>query len=312
MAQELYYTSALKGLKPGTRGFCTVAHTAGMPPATVRLLESLSSYKTAFAEHGGESALNPVSISHLRAMIGHETVSILSRIGPAGSDHTNRDNKFAHHLLLNKAERPPAGPAWLARQAIFKDEWDAPPKLIDEPVVLPTGDAPAAIAEAWGRLTGDPGWAGVLAHSFEAAPAKPVYVVFAAGCDPLPLLAEAVALLPVAKRWLVTFNTYFTQLPAGMACSWRCCLPTLPQLRDPRLAAGALIVDLTQPLGSPPESHAVKVARGEAQPLAPRSRVVRRGDDGDRPSTTDFVAMDNRFREKLAMRPEIKKGKDTP
>jgi hypothetical protein len=35
MALELVYTSATKGLRAGTSGFCTVAMTRGLPPALV-------------------------------------------------------------------------------------------------------------------------------------------------------------------------------------------------------------------------------------------------------------------------------------
>ena len=35
MALELVYTSAARGLRAGTSGFCTVAMTKGMPPALV-------------------------------------------------------------------------------------------------------------------------------------------------------------------------------------------------------------------------------------------------------------------------------------
>jgi hypothetical protein len=38
-------------------------------------------------------------------------------------------------------------------------------------------------------------------------PGRPVYVLFDPGFDPLPLLAEALALLPADRRWDVTFST---------------------------------------------------------------------------------------------------------
>lgn len=301
MAQELYYTSARKGLKPGTRGFCTVAHTQGMQPGTVRLLERLSAYKTVFGDHRGESVMNPVSVSHHRTVVRHETVSIMSRVGPAGRDHTNRDNKLAHHILLSKQERAPGGPAWLAQQGVFAEEWLGEPRFIPEPLELPVGDIQPGVAETWGRVTGDPGWAGVLSNSFETNPNRPAYLVFEPGMDMLTLLAEAVATLTTAKRWLVTFNTYFTQLPVGMTCSWRCCLPDFPRLRDPRYLSGVLVIDFRKKLGEPPPSHAVKVARGEAEAKAPRRRHP--GERRIEAADTGFVAMRNRFRQTLNIRP---------
>ena len=48
MAHELIYTSAERGLRPGTRGYCTVAYTHGMMPQTLQLLEALSAYRSMY------------------------------------------------------------------------------------------------------------------------------------------------------------------------------------------------------------------------------------------------------------------------
>ena len=37
MSYELYFTSALRGLKPGSQGYCTVAHTEGMPDLLIEI-----------------------------------------------------------------------------------------------------------------------------------------------------------------------------------------------------------------------------------------------------------------------------------
>ncbi|MDT8389217.1 MAG: hypothetical protein RRC34_01755 [Lentisphaeria bacterium] len=305
MARELYYTSARKGLKPGTHGFCTVARSDGLSNGLVRLLESLSAYKSFFSGHTEDADKNPVSICHFRASIREGSFSILSRIGAAGRDHTNRDNKLAHHIVLEKDERPAGGPAWLASQGIFAESWQGEPRLIDTPLALPDGDDPDTTATTWDMVTGDAGWAGALANCFENQPNRPVYLVYEAGMDVLPLVAEAVRTLPAAKRWLVTFNTYFFQLTAGVTCGWRCCPAGSPQLKDPRLTANAWVIDLTRPLGDPPLSHTVKVARGEAKPALPKPR--RSADSG--PAATnradsEFVLMRNRMREKISLRPD--------
>ena len=49
MSQELIYTSAPRGLRPGSRGFCTVMRTEGLPEPVVNRLEALSGYRHAFA-----------------------------------------------------------------------------------------------------------------------------------------------------------------------------------------------------------------------------------------------------------------------
>ena len=56
MAKELIYTSAERGLRPGTRGYCTVAHTRGMRPQTIQILEGLSAYKNLYPVHDPRTA----------------------------------------------------------------------------------------------------------------------------------------------------------------------------------------------------------------------------------------------------------------
>ena len=51
MSQELHYTSVPRGLKPGSRGFCTVALTPHMPGPLVDRLEALSGYQPVFPPH---------------------------------------------------------------------------------------------------------------------------------------------------------------------------------------------------------------------------------------------------------------------
>ena len=48
--------------------------------------------------------------------------------------------------------------------------------------------------------------------------------------DPLPLLAESLALLPPDRRWTVTFSTYFNKLPPGVECQWRCVVDGSPEV----------------------------------------------------------------------------------
>ena len=39
MSHELFYTSARRGLKPGSQGFCTVGQTRNLPAALAEQLE---------------------------------------------------------------------------------------------------------------------------------------------------------------------------------------------------------------------------------------------------------------------------------
>src|SRR5258708_7862947 len=101
MSQELHYTSAPRGLWPGSQGYCTVACTAQMSRSVAERLEGLSAYRNIFSPHDPRAAQNPVAFSHLRVMVGGASSHVLSRIGFAGLDYTNRTNKYAHHVVLD-------------------------------------------------------------------------------------------------------------------------------------------------------------------------------------------------------------------
>lgn len=263
MAQELIYTSAARGLRPGTRGFCTVAHTQGMMPQSLQLLEALSTYKNAYATLEGRYLESPVSWSHCRGSFLGRTASVLSRVSAAAADHTNRSNKLAHHLLIQQRERPLGGPAWLCSQeGVFVQEWTGEPHVIGVPRELPQGDVPSLRAETWEQVAGDAGQAGVLASSFLANPERVTVLVFTAGMPMLELIGEALALLPPAERWNVTFNTYFTSLPAGSTCVWRCCLAGTDELREMQRLPRVQVMDLTGALAEPPAGNKlVELAR---------------------------------------------------
>ncbi|NLF18362.1 MAG: hypothetical protein GX595_14090 [Lentisphaerae bacterium] len=301
MALELIYTSAERGLRPGTRGYCTVAYTRGMLPQMVQLLEGLSAYKALFPVHHEREADNPVSISHYRPTMAGRNCSILSRVAAAQAEHTQRSNKIAHHVVLRDAECPAAGPAWLAAQdGFFRDDWNEPPRLFDEPKAIPADGPAETYARHWHELTGDAGWAGVLAWHFLSQKTTPAYLLFTPGMALLPLIAEALALIPPRRRWEVTFNTYFTALPAGATCVWRCCVPDADVVREVRRNPRALVIDLTGPLPPAAVNDLVLCAR-EGRPLpTPPAKSPPPGAAGN-----GFVALPNRTRSRLLMKPVV-------
>lgn len=270
MIQELIYTSAHRGLKPGTRGFCTVAHTRGMTSAMIRLLESLSAWRGTTPNRARNQPGQNAIFSQYRAQLQHQKFDILSRIDIIGGEHTNRDNKLAHHIVLDYQSRPPVNPAQVLGQPIFHTRWQHTPRLLDPLSELPLDncrqDQEPNCATAWQTATGDPGWAGVLARHTIAFPQRPAYLVYEPGMDMLPLLSEALNLLPPKQRWYVGFSTNFNRLPAGVSCQWRCCTAGAQPLKDPRLSHSALILDFTKPMGTPPLSPEVQAARDHGRP----------------------------------------------
>lgn len=250
MTQELLYTSAPRGLKPGSSGFCTVASTQGMAPPLASALESLSAYRHVFRHGDPQADQNPVVHSHVKLRAGGENSYVVSRVADYGQDYSGRTNKLAHHVALRMDERTPAGPARLLMQPHFMEtEWDG------EPRVLPAGrsakqggQANAGVCRHWQDMTGDAGWAGVLAENFLENPEQTAYIVFEPGMDLLPLFAEAIELLPPERRWDVSFSTFFTSLPRGVTCNWRCVLAGSAEANQSRRFVNALRIDLTQDL----------------------------------------------------------------
>lgn len=276
MTQELMYTSAPRGLKPGTQGFCTVVCTQGMSGNLALQLEGLSAYRHLFPPGTPQADHNPVAYSHLCLRIGSTKYHVLSRISSAGFDYSRRSNKFAHHVVLSEKELPDRGPAWLLTQPGFMEtRWDGQVKVLPTGRRIPVDPGPAGPPRslAWEKLTGDAGWSGVLAET--ALRSQSARLICPVGLDPLPLLAEALALLPPELRWKVTFSTYFTGLPSGLECQWQCVFAGTPEELPARRSRDALVIDLTQPLPSLPESAPVQAARqAQMLPLPEPSRAA--------------------------------------
>src|SRR5262249_57043582 len=110
MSHELFYTSAPRGLQPGSNGFCTVAETRGLSPLLRERLEDLSGYRPLFPPNDPRAVQNPVASSHLKLTVSGKTLSVLSRVCASGLDHTGRSTKFAHHVVLPGRAQPPTGP----------------------------------------------------------------------------------------------------------------------------------------------------------------------------------------------------------
>ncbi|HOG50772.1 MAG TPA: hypothetical protein PKY10_09295 [Lentisphaeria bacterium] len=267
MAYEFVYTSSPAGVRPGSSGFCVVACTEGLPAALSSQMEKLCAYKPYFPEYAEQASENPVSHAHCTLVCGGKTYHILSRICHNGRDYTGRSNKLASLVALERGELQahPDGPASLfLHPGLFREaDWEIRPEVLPGPLTLTPVQAPVGVATAWQTVTGDAGWAGVLAENYLTDPNGVAYLVF----DPLrpaptvELVHEALSLLPVEMRWQVTFNTYFTALTAGVRCHWRFCPPDSEALREARRRPATVILDLTAPLPEAQGGELVDFAR---------------------------------------------------
>lgn len=271
MAYELVYTSVPKGLMPGRTGFCTVAMTKGMPPLLVKILENLVVYKPVFAHYDANSAANPPSIFHYSISDGKRQYELLARVSACGLDYTKRSNKIGSFLLLSDAERSAlgSGPSGLlGDQELFFTEWKGEPQFFPSERTLPSYSLESAKANAWAQMTGDAGWASWLAEQYLQNPGKPCFVLY----DPIrhrnleQLVRESLMLLPVEKRWKVSWNTYLTALPPGITCNWRFCVNDPESLRSIGCVAGANVLDLRRNLGGAGDGHLAQCARTGQEP----------------------------------------------
>ncbi len=280
MVEEIIYTSAEKGLKQGSRGFCTVVSTSGMALNLAERLESMSGYRQAFPLNDPQSSLNPVNYSHVTMRLAGKKLHVLSRVADAGQDYTGRSNKLAHHLVIGSVVNLAAGPArLLADASVIVDRWDGVVRHIP-PRELPTPSIPSTIQlSAWKAICGDGGWAGSVAEQLLQNPA-PLSVIFGAGTDTLSLVREVLDLVPAAQRWNITFSTYFTRLLAGAECQLRFVLNDTPEATALRNDARARVVDLTKPLPAATGGTLIAIARSgqltpqEPAPVAPTTRTA--------------------------------------
>ena len=247
MSSELLYTSAPQGLVAGSRGFCTVLSSTGMPTNLSRKLESLSGYNHLHYPESANAEKNPVAYSHVTTHVNGRPISILSRVSAYGLDYANRLNKLAHHIVPNSEEMASAGPAWLLNQPdLMRTSWDETCRITSAGPELPDGQVDAQPCENWNSVMADAGWGGKLAETWYSKTAKPIWITYAPEQQNLilPLIAESTALLPEKDRWRATFSTYATNIPDDFECRVRCLIAGTQAARI--AAAKGTVIDISE------------------------------------------------------------------
>jgi HAMP domain-containing protein len=287
MVHELFYTSAERGLELGTSGFCTVARTRGLPKRLERLLHGLSVYKWDL-----RSGHNPVVYMYTRANLDGQSLFIVSRVAPAPADYSGRSNYFAHHVVLTASELPQAGPVWLLRQPGFlEQQWDGQVRELDRGRAVPQGNVQPRRCTTWERVTGDAGWAGLLLKYVSENPTAPVYLIADDSLPILDLLDEVIALLPIEKRWQVTFTTRYIQLPSEVSCNVRVVSPGSEKFAEAK--ASPRKVDLTALRGhKPADDPYTEAARlGQTVTISEPQYVVAQDEPFLPPGSAAFAQM---------------------
>lgn len=270
MSTELLYTSAPQGLRHGSRGFCTVLTTAGMPINVIARLEAISSYRHLFKDGSERESQNPVSYAHQRLNLGGQIASVISRVAAYGTDYTGRTNKIAHHVTIDPGEMPAAGPAWLMRQrSVLRSDWLGQCETPASGPAIPRGDQPPRICTTWKTIAGDAGWGGVVAEAVLSGSAEPLWVIYPLEYQDrlLEMMDEAISLLPASQRWQATFNTFAANIPPDVQCKVRFVPVGTEEARFAKSDGKA--IDLTKHQSITTASQWVERARGVIRGEAP-------------------------------------------
>jgi hypothetical protein len=279
MIHELVVTSVPRGLQAGRSGFTTVLRTRGIHPQLAETLERASGYRHVFP-HGDPR--NPQIRSHTVVTGATGVVSVLSRIVDAGSDYSGRSNKLAHHVALDSGEtaaRSKSNPAAvllaLERSGAFQRQWSGDPREQPTAPQVPVVASEPGPCQAWGRLAGDAGWAGLIVD--RALAKQPTWIIAPQGLDLLELFAEALGLVNYPQRWGVTFTTYALSAGDGL---WLGTADGSPEAQAARGQSRLAVVDLVRRAPLTSTSPAIDAARGTAlvpwrrEPVRPAAAVA--------------------------------------
>ena len=219
MPLELIYTSAPRGLRAGSSGYCTVAQTRGMREDLAAALERRSLYAHE------PSDFSPAYFSFRPISLGGGSWRVLSRALDAGLDFTGRRHYLVHHLVWDLAEEPVGiQPAEiLLGWKGWRQQWEGSPEELepqwperwwqDLPRIRPP-------AQEWKRQTDDAGWA-AYPHQLASplgwlsADLRPEVL--------LRLMGESAALREKSQSgwsWLVSFDVGGAANPVPKECQW--------------------------------------------------------------------------------------------
>ena len=268
---ELIYTSCPRGLLPGRSGFATVAITAGMPHNLIVPLENLSGYNFTYSNGKLPRDLNPVCCYYTRLRYGNQVLPIAGRIAPCDLDYSQRNNKLAHHILLESPEeldRYAGGAAELLRiPGVFMHRFE------QEPCELPFRQLPPGILNGfvppatWQEYAGDERYANYIARQFRQSPAGELYIKYPPHADEnilLQLICEVAVLLTPEERSNFTFNTFYSTDRNAGACFLRFIPAFSPQWPMLERLHKNNIIDLTVP-------HVLQLSEAAAPQSVPQS-----------------------------------------
>lgn len=295
MSQEILLVSSHNEANPSSVSFQPVIWTAGILPILVKRLEKISYARFKNAAQDVDAAAAG-GCSHLVLTLGGEPRHVLSRIGfqPAGDGADGLDSSpkiLARHIVLTEAELVEGGPAAALGDPGFCDcTWNGMRQTLTRGQLPQPQAAIVGKCHSWEHLTGDAGWSGVLAETVLNSSAPSVTVICPAGESALPLIVEAIGLLPARRQWQCTFTTHAARLPAEIACRWRFVSSGTPAAAAARCNPQTRVIDLEQLSGRAPGSELVDKARGGDTRAKSKQRIEPANDVDSTGSRPQHVA----------------------
>ncbi|MEZ0298660.1 MAG: hypothetical protein ACAI35_19605 [Candidatus Methylacidiphilales bacterium] len=229
MPQQLIFTSAIRGLRPGTTGYCTVSRSNGMREMLETKLEQFSTF-----QHQRTSP-HPYIAAHRILDLRGSPYHVLSRISDAGLDHTSRTNFIAHHVVLQPFELSelPDPATILHNWTGWLTQWTGEPGPSTDVDLLPSLAAlapsapnPGEPAQAWTAATGNPAYADLLVPAGLIPTAALVTPRGRELADLLPLISESLVRAAsdnystTPPAWQIPFTTWLQPKDAPRDFRW--------------------------------------------------------------------------------------------
>jgi len=266
VADQIIFTSAVRGIKPGASGYCTVLRSPGIRPALEQALEKLSVFEHTKCNRGR------VTYSYRQIEIRDTTYFALSRISDTDKDYTGRTNFLAHHLVFQKEEIPDLSPAdILLTWSGWCQQWSGEPR--EEPVDVQSLQQIPAIkppVRIWKEQA-----IGVDGAIKLASDTQSLFVLRSKECTDsslLQLVAEALAVRAKFNQsykytWTTSFSVGLAAVGSAKTFKWL----VVRDADDYALPKAGTLIDLdtTLPGGTTANEELSAIAReGEFRPAA--------------------------------------------
>lgn len=194
----------------GESGFGILAESPMVPKILSEEISRLPAYIEIYPGNDPDGSLKPVNFFYYK----FDKWYILGKIEPTGNDSPGGFNFLGQFFALDIFELQDCGPVAILGVLPFVKSFEGEPRILP-PCVIPMVPNPAKeICNQWASVTGDAGWAGVLAENLQShQPSSVLYDKSLHGIRCLGLIGESLSLLSPGNRWNVTFSTHVDWFP---------------------------------------------------------------------------------------------------